>query len=102
MVVVGVRAKAFKPSLWPFPTEFLSRSAAAAAIEPITSRRNLDGFLRPSAIGFLPLCSGSTTPELPVLFSSSVIAVGLWLLFPAQRQKESEVNCDLGDVLFGL
>ena len=85
MVIAGARTTAFMPSFWPLPTEFLSESAAAAAIGLINSVGNLGGFLGPYAIGFLRSHTGSFAPGLLVLLICMVAAGVLVLLLPAPQ-----------------
>ena len=51
--MVGGAYYAFHPAFWSVPTEFLSESAAAAAIGLINSVGNLGGFLGPLILGYL-------------------------------------------------
>src|SRR5262245_658080 len=85
MVIAGAATTAFLPSFWPLPTEFLSGSAAAAAIGLINSIGNLGGFLGPYAIGYLRWHSGSFTPGLLVLLAAMAGAGLLVLTLPAPR-----------------
>jgi MFS transporter, ACS family, tartrate transporter len=85
MVVAGACTTAFLPSFWPLPTEFLSESAAAAAIGLINAIGNLGGFLGPYAIGFLRSRTGSFTPGLLVLLICMAAAGVLVLLLSPQH-----------------
>lgn len=90
MVVAGACTIAFMPSFWPLPTEFLSESAAAAAIGLINSIGNLGGFLGPYAIGYLRARTGSFTPGLLVLLICMAAAGGLVLLLPSPLGSREE------------
>ena len=86
MIVTGACTTAFMPSFWPLPTEFLSESAAAAAIGLINSLGNLGGFLGPFAIGWLRTRTGSFAPGLLVLLACMLLAGGLVLLVPKAKR----------------
>lgn len=90
MVVAGACTTAFMPSFWSLPTEFLSQSAAAAAIGLINSIGNLGGFLGPYVIGYLRTCRGSFTPGLLVLLICMTAAGGLVLLLPSPLGSREE------------
>jgi Nitrate/nitrite transporter len=85
MMVVGACTTAFLPSFWPLPSEFLVKSAAAAAIGLINALGNLGGFLGPYAMGFLRSHTGSFAPGLLVLLMCMAAAGILVLFLPARK-----------------
>ncbi len=92
MVIVGACTTAFMPSFWPLPTEFLSESAAAAAIGLINAIGNLGGFLGPFAIGYLRSRTGSFTPGLLVLLICMTAAGVLVLRLPKEHGTTSKAG----------
>jgi len=91
MVVVGACSTAFLPGFWPLPTEFLTESAAAAAMGLINALGNLGGFLGPYAMGYLRSQTGSFAPGLMVLLTCMGAAGMLVLLVPV-RGSPAEVQ----------
>lgn len=91
MVVAGACTTAFLPSFWPLPTQFLSASAAAAAIGLINALGNLGGFLGPYAMGFLRSRTGSFTAGLAVLLACMTAGGLLVLRLPAHKGIERGV-----------
>jgi ACS family tartrate transporter-like MFS transporter len=90
MIVVGACTTAFLPSFWPLPSEFLVKSAAAAAMGLINALGNLGGFLGPYAMGFLRSQTGSFRPGLLVLLVCMAAAGILVLFFPARKDAQRD------------
>jgi MFS transporter, ACS family, tartrate transporter len=79
--MVGAAYYGFHPAFWAMPTEFLSESAAAAAIGLINSIGNLGGFVGPFIIGYLLNRNHSFTAGLLYLvgsfFVSGILMLGV-------------------------
>ncbi len=91
--LVGAAYYGFHPAFWAMPTEFLSESAAAAAIGLINSVGNLGGFVGPFVIGYLLNRSHSFTGGLWYLVGSFLVSGVLMLVVtgrpPTSKQNES-------------
>ncbi|HXT25015.1 MAG TPA: MFS transporter [Candidatus Eisenbacteria bacterium] len=90
MIVVGACTTAFLPSFWPLPSDFLVRSAAAAAIGLINALGNLGGFVGPYAMGLLRSHTGSFTFGLLVLLACMAAAGVLVLFLPAREDSDCD------------
>ncbi len=71
---------AYLPIFWAIPTEFLTASAAAAAVGAINAVGSIAGFVGPSTFGYLVWRTGSFAVGMAVLAVSSV-AAGLLILW---------------------
>jgi len=78
-ILVGAAYYAFHPAFWAVPTEFLSKSAAAASIGLINSVGNLGGFVGPLVIGSLVARTRSFSAGLLCLVGSFLVAAILML-----------------------
>jgi ACS family tartrate transporter-like MFS transporter len=76
---------AYLPVLWSIPTEYLSKSAAAAAVGMVNAVGSIPGFLGPYLLGHLSTRMGSFTPGLTVLFFTAV--TGGLLIFCVPKRK---------------
>ena len=80
----------FLPVFWAIPTEFLSASAAAAAVGMINAIGSVAGFAGPSAFGYLRTQSGSFAAGLAVLTATTLAAGLLLLRIPRSRRARDQ------------
>ena len=76
---------AYLPALWSIPTEYLSKSAAAAAVGMVNAVGSIPGFLGPYLLGYLSTKTGSFSPGLTVLLFTA-FAGGLLILYVPKRR----------------
>jgi MFS transporter, ACS family, tartrate transporter len=76
---------AYLPVLWSIPTEYLNKSAAAAAVGMINAVGSIPGFLGPYLLGYLSTKTGSFTPGLTVLFFTALTGGLLIFCVPKRR-----------------
>jgi MFS transporter, ACS family, tartrate transporter len=81
---------AYLPVLWSIPTEYLSKSAAAAAVGMVNALGSIPGFLGPYLLGYLSAKTGSFTPGLAVLFFTALVGCLLILFVPKRRIATTE------------
>jgi MFS family permease len=86
LFTVASIGSAYLPVLWSIPTEYLSKSAAAAAVGMINALGSIPGFLGPYLFGYLSTKTGSFTPGLAVLMSTALTG-GLLILWVPHRSK---------------
>ena len=65
LFTVASIGNSYLPVLWSIPTEYLSKSAAAAAVGMINALGSIPGFLGPYLLGYLSTKTGSFTPVSP-------------------------------------
>jgi MFS transporter, ACS family, tartrate transporter len=85
LFTVATIGSAYLPVLWSIPTEYLSKSAAAAAVGMVNSIGSIPGFLGPYILGYLSTKTGSFIPGLTVLLCTSLI--GGFLIFAVPKRK---------------
>jgi MFS transporter, ACS family, tartrate transporter len=88
--MVGAAYYGFHPAFWAMPTEFLSESAAAAAIGLINSIGNLGGFVGPFIIGYLLNRNRSFTGGLLYLVGSFFVSGILMLAVTGKPPTSTE------------
>ncbi len=88
LVTVG---NAYLPALWAMPTEFLNKSAAAAAVGMINAVGSIAGFAGPYLFGYINTKSGSFTYGLAML-AATTIAGGLLVLAVPNRAQTRPVS----------
>jgi ACS family tartrate transporter-like MFS transporter len=82
---------AYHPCFWAVPTQFLTESAAAAAIGLINSLGNLGGFAGPAMMGYLVSRTHSFSAGLLYLVGSLVLSSILMLAVGAGRRGAATV-----------
>jgi cyanate permease len=85
LFTVATVGNSYLPVLWAMPTEYLSKSAAAAAVGMINAIGSIPGFVGPYLFGYLSTKSGSFSPGLTVLIFTA-LAGGLVILFAPKRR----------------
>ena len=88
--LMGAAYYAFHPAFWAVPTEFLSKSAAAASIGLINSVGNLGGFVGPLAIGYLVTQTRSFNTGLSCLVCSFLVSATLMIAVRTECPRESQ------------
>ena len=83
LVTVG---NAYLPALWAMPTEFLNKSAAAAAVGMINAVGSIAGFAGPYLFGYINTKSGSFTYGLAMLAATTIAGALLILAVPNRAQ----------------
>jgi MFS transporter, ACS family, tartrate transporter len=83
--LLGFGTVAYLPSFWALPSEFLSSSAAAAAVGFINCTASIGGFVGPKIIGNLSQRSGSFSAGFIFMIACWTIASLLVLLCPRER-----------------
>jgi cyanate permease len=76
----------FFPVLWSITTEYLSKSAAAAAVGMVNALGSIPGFLGPYLFGYLSTKTGTFTAGLSILMCTA-LAGGLLILGVPRRGK---------------
>jgi sugar phosphate permease len=84
MLTLASIGSAYLPILWSIPTEYLSKSAAAAAVGMINAVGSIPGFFGPYLFGYLSTKTGSFAPGLAVLLCTA-LAGGLIILSVPHR-----------------
>jgi ACS family tartrate transporter-like MFS transporter len=84
--VLGFGTVAYLPSFWALPSEFLTRSAAAAAVGFINCTASIGGFFGPKIVGELSQRTGSFDGGFLFMIACWVIASILVLLCPRERR----------------
>jgi MFS transporter, ACS family, tartrate transporter len=92
LFTVATIGSAYLPVLWSIPTEYLSKSAAAAAVGMVNAIGSIPGFVGPYILGYLSTQTGSFTPGLTVLLCTSLVG-GLLILCVPRRKFATTVNC---------
>jgi sugar phosphate permease len=82
---LGFGTVAYLPSFWALPSEFLTRSAAAAAVGFINCTASIGGFFGPKIIGELSQRTGSFETGFIFMIACWTIASLLVLLCPRER-----------------
>jgi ACS family tartrate transporter-like MFS transporter len=83
--LLGFGTIAYLPSFWALPSEFLSSSAAAAAVGFINCTASIGGFFGPKLIGNLSQRTGSFDTGFIFMIACFGVAAVLVLLCPRQR-----------------
>jgi MFS transporter, ACS family, tartrate transporter len=89
LCTIATLGNAYLPALWAMPTEYLSKSAAAAAVGMINAVGSIAGFAGPYLFGYLNTRLGSFSYGLSVLVVSS-LAAGLLVLRLPRRAPAPE------------
>ena len=76
--------QSYLPVLWSIPTEYLSKSAAAASVGMVNALGSIPGFFGPYLLGYLSTKTGSFTPGLAVLVGTALVG-GLLIFFVPSR-----------------
>jgi MFS transporter, ACS family, tartrate transporter len=84
--LLGFGTVAYLPSFWALPSEFLSSSAAAAAVGFINRTASIGGFFGPKLIGNLSQRTGSFNSGFMLMIGCWIIASLLVLLCPRERK----------------
>ncbi len=74
LITLATLGNAYLPALWAMPTEYLSKSAAAAAVGMINGVGSVAGFAGPYLFGYLNTKFGSFSYGLSILAFSSLAA----------------------------
>jgi MFS transporter, ACS family, tartrate transporter len=86
LFTVATAGNAYLPALWAMPTEYLSKSAAAAAVGMINAVGSIAGFAGPYSFGYLNAKLGSSSYGLAALTVAS-LAGGLLVLCIPKRTR---------------
>ena len=89
LFTLATAGNAYLPALWAMPTEFLSKSAAAAAVGMINAVGSIAGFAGPYLFGYLNTKLGSSSYGLAALTVTS-LAGGLLVLCIPKRTRATE------------
>jgi ACS family tartrate transporter-like MFS transporter len=79
----------YLPVLWSIPTEYLSKSAAAAAVGMVNALGSIPGFLGPYLFGYLSTKTGSFTSGIAVLMCTALAGGLLIFCVPSCGKSES-------------
>ena len=79
----------YLPVLWSIPTEYLSKSAAAAAVGMINALGSVPGILGPYLLGYLSTKTGSFRPGLALLMCTALAGGLLILCIPGRGKSKS-------------
>jgi MFS transporter, ACS family, tartrate transporter len=90
LFAVASIGSSYLPVLWSIPTEYLSKSTAAAAVGMINSLGSIPGFLGPYLLGYLSAKTGSFTPGFAVLTCTALTGGLLILCVPARGKSGSK------------
>jgi len=90
LFTVASIGSSYLPVLWSIPTEYLSKSTAAAAVGMINSLGSIPGFLGPYLLGYLSAKTGSFTPGFAVLTCTALTGGLLILCVPARGKSGSK------------
>ena len=85
LFTVATIGNSYLPVLWAMPTEYLSKSAAAAAVGMINAIGSIPGFAGPYLFGYLGTKSGSFGTGLTVLMVTALARELLALYAPKKR-----------------
>jgi len=85
LLTVATIGNSYLPVLWAMPTEYLSKSAAAAAVGMINAIGSIPGFAGPYLFGYLSTKSGSFGIGLTVLMVTA-LAGGLVVLYVPKKK----------------
>ena len=88
LVTVG---NAYLPALWAMPTEFLTKSAAAASVGMINAVGSIAGFAGPYVFGYLNAKLGSFSYGLALLMLTA-FAGGMLVLTVPRKKPPLEIN----------
>ena len=86
LISLATLGNAYLPALWAMPTEYLTKSAAAAAVGMINAVGSVAGFAGPYLFGYLNTRLGSFSYGLAVLTVTSFAAGLLVLRIPTRNQ----------------
>jgi MFS transporter, ACS family, tartrate transporter len=92
LFTVATIGNSYLPVLWAMPTEYLSKSAAAAAVGMINAIGSIPGFAGPYLFGYLSTKSGSFGIGLTVLMVTA-LAGGLIVLYVPKRKRLTTEDC---------
>jgi ACS family tartrate transporter-like MFS transporter len=85
LFTVATMGNSYLPVLWAMPTEYLSKSAAAAAVGMINAIGSIPGFAGPYLFGYLSTKSGSFRTGLTVLMVTA-LAGGFLVLYAPKKK----------------
>jgi len=85
LFTVATIGNSYLPVLWAIPTEYLSKSAAAAAVGMINAIGSIPGFAGPYLFGYLSTKSGSFEVGLTMLMITA-LAGGLVVLYVPKKK----------------
>jgi MFS transporter, ACS family, tartrate transporter len=80
-------AFAYLPTFWAIPTEFLSQSAAAAAVGMVNTVGSVAGFAGPHIFGYLNARTGSFSYGLALMTVSALVGGLLILCIPKSARQ---------------
>jgi MFS family permease len=86
LISLATLGNAYLPAMWAMPTEYLTKSAAAAAVGMINAIGSVAGFAGPYLFGYLNTKFGSFSYGLAVLTFTSLAAGLLVLRIPKRNQ----------------
>ena len=85
-ITLATLGNSYLPAMWAMPTEFLGKSAAAAAVGMINGVGSIAGFAGPYLFGYINTKAGSTTTGLAMLAVTTLVAAFLVLAVPKKAQ----------------
>ena len=89
LFTVASIGSSYLPVLWSIPTEYLSKSAAAAAVGMINALGSIPGFFGPYLFGYLSMKTDSFTPGLAVLMCTAFTGGLVVLSVPVRGKAKS-------------
>ncbi len=90
LFTVATIGNSYLPVLWAMPTEYLSKSAAAAAVGMINAIGSIPGFAGPYLFGYLSTKSGSFGIGLTVLMVTALAGGSVVLCVPKRKGATTE------------
>ena len=87
-ITLATLGNSYLPAMWAMPTEFLSKSAAAAAVGMINGVGSIAGFAGPYLFGYINTKAGSTAIGMAMLVVTTLSAALLVL----NDSQESTLN----------
>lgn len=85
-ITLATLGNSYLPAMWAMPTEFLSKSAAAAAVGMINGVGSIAGFAGPYLFGYINSKAGSTAIGLAMLVVTTLAAALLVLTIPKKAR----------------
>jgi len=93
LLTVASIGSSYLPVLWSMPTEYLSKSAAAAAVGTINALGSIPGFFGPYLFGYLSTKTGTFTSGLLVLVCTALAGGLLIFGVPSHGKSETKPLC---------
>jgi MFS family permease len=91
LFTIATAGNAYLPSFWAMPTQFLSKSAAAAAVGMVNAVGSIAGFAGPYLFGYVNSKTGSSAYGL-LMLAATAFAGGLLVLTLPKKPKHQRVE----------